>query len=82
MSKPNTIPELIDAFGGPTKFAKVIDKEPSTASEMKRSGSIRVIYWPRIVEAASEHDVEGVTFDKLTEMHQVKTSPSESETTS
>ena len=71
MSKPNTIPELIDAFGGPTKFARIIEKEPSTASEMKRNSSIRVIYWPRIVEAAPVHGVEGITFEKLTEMHQV-----------
>jgi hypothetical protein len=72
MSKPNTIPELIDAFGGPTKFAKIIGKNPSTASEMKRSGAIRVSYWPRIVEAASAHDVQGLSFEKLTKMHNIE----------
>lgn len=77
-NRPTTIPELIDAFGGPTKFAQVIDKEPSTASEMKRSSSIRVIYWPRIVEAAIHHGVEGVSFDTLTQMHQpTPTDPAE-----
>jgi hypothetical protein len=66
---PTTIPELIDAFGGPTGFAKVIDKNPSTASEMKRSAAIRVSYWPAIVAAAPEHDVPGVTLESIAQMH-------------
>jgi hypothetical protein len=71
---PRSIPELIKAFGGPSGFAKVIDKNPSTASEMKRSGSIRVGYWPRIVEAAREANIPGVSLKTIAEMH---VSPSE-----
>lgn len=66
---PTTIPELIDAFGGPTGFAKVIDKNPSTASEMKRSAAIRVSYWPAIVAAATERKVKGVTLETIAQMH-------------
>lgn len=66
---PHTIPELIDAFGGPSGFAKVIDKNPSTASEMKRSRSVRVNYWPRIVDAALEANIPGVTLEAIAEMH-------------
>lgn len=70
MSEPlKTISELIDAFGGPTEFAKVIDKNPSTASEMKRTGSIRVPYWPKIIAAAADRRIGNVTADALMRMH-------------
>jgi hypothetical protein len=71
MDTPSTVPELIDAFGGPTEFAKVIDKNPSTASEMKRSGSIRVNYWPAIVAAATRqrNPIPGVSLESIARMH-------------
>lgn len=70
MRCPDTVPELIDAFGGPTKFAvNVIGKNPSTASEMKRSGSIHVTYWPKVIAAAPEFGIVGVTPEKLMKMH-------------
>jgi hypothetical protein len=69
MSEPQTVPELIDAFGGPTAFSVVIGKNPSTASEMKRSGSIKPGYWPKIVEAAASRGIRGVTYEHLTMMH-------------
>jgi hypothetical protein len=69
MAEPKSISELIDAFGGPTEFAKVIDKIPSTASEMKRTGSIRVTYWPKIIAAASERRIKGVSAETLMRMH-------------
>jgi hypothetical protein len=69
MAEPKTISELIDAFGGPSEFAKVIDKNPSTASEMKRTGSIRVHYWPAIVAAARERGIKGVTMESLAWMN-------------
>jgi hypothetical protein len=68
MKKPKTIPELIDAFGGTSKFGTVIGKGQSTASEMKRSGSIKVEYWPLIVAAAGKSGVPNVTFESLAEM--------------
>lgn len=66
---PETVPELIDAFGGPTGFAKVIDRNPSTASEMKRSASIRVNYWEMIVDAAKAQRIPGVTLESIARMH-------------
>lgn len=71
-SAPKTVPELIDRFGGVTAFARAIKlKVPSTASEMKRSGSIRVRYWPSIVRAAAESSppIRGVTLDSIARMH-------------
>lgn len=69
MAEPKSIPELIDAFGGASEFGRIIDKIPSTASEMKRSGSIRVRYWPKIIAAASERGIEGVSYESLVQMH-------------
>ena len=72
MAQPKTIPELIDAYGGPTAFSKAIGlKNPSTASEMKRSGSIRPRYFLKIVETAPAYGIAGVDFEKLARMHQV-----------
>lgn len=65
----NSVPELIDAFGGPTAFSKIIEKRPSTASEMKRNRSIAVDYWPKIIEAAAERGIEGVTAEFLMRIH-------------
>lgn len=69
MESPRTIAELIDAFGGPSEFAKVIEKNPSTASEMKRTGAVRVNYWPLIVAAAAERGLPGVTLESIAQMH-------------
>lgn len=65
----NTICSLIDALGGPTAFGHVIGKRASTASEMKRNGSIAVGYWPKIIAAAAERGIDGVTADLLMRLH-------------
>lgn len=65
----DTIPELIDRFGGITAFSKVIEKGVSTASEMKRNRSIHVEYWPKIIGAAEQLGIEGVTADSLMHLH-------------
>lgn len=66
---PTSVPELIEAFGGPTGFARVIGKGPSTASEQKRSGSIPVEYWDLVVSAARDAGIPGVSFEALARMH-------------
>lgn len=65
----HTIGDLIDTFGGSTKFAVVIGKNPSTASEMKRRNSVPVEYWPTVIKAAKAQGVKGVTLEKLVELH-------------
>lgn len=67
--KPETVPDLINAFGGATAFSRVIDKGASTASEMKRTRSIPVYYWPRVIAAAQAHGIEGVSADFLMAIH-------------
>jgi hypothetical protein len=71
----DTVPDLIDAFGGPTAFAKIIglrSEQSSTASEMKRSGSIRVKYWPAIIQAARDRGLRGVNEAMLVRIHLTK----------
>ncbi|WP_029074393.1 carph-isopro domain-containing protein [Kaistia adipata] len=65
----NTIGDLIDAFGGNTKFAAVIGKNVSTASEMKRRDSIPIDYWPLIIQAAAERGMAGIDADRLMKLH-------------
>lgn len=66
---PETVADLIDAFGGAAAFAKVIGKGPSTASEQKRSGSIPVEYWDLVVSGAISAGIPGMTFERLARMH-------------
>ena len=71
MSKPRSIPQIIDAFGGATAFGRVIDVKPSTASEMKRRRNIPVQYWPKISGAQPVEGAE-VTYDELVAAHCLK----------
>lgn len=66
---PATVPDLIEAFGGPAKFARVIGRKPSTAGEQKRNGSIPVEYWDLIIAAAETEGIPGVTYASLARMH-------------
>jgi hypothetical protein len=63
-----SISECIDAFGGPTAFARLIQKAPSTASEMKRRGSIPLEYWPIIIDSQEGQRI-GITSDGLMRLH-------------
>lgn len=66
-----SVSDLIAAFGGPTAFARVIGKGVSTVTEMKRSGSVGVRYWPSIIAVARERGEEmaWITSETLMLMH-------------
>lgn len=65
-----TVADLIDAFGGPARFARALDlKGPSTASEMKRAGSIAVKHWPKVLAAAGDAGIRGLDYRHLVDMH-------------
>lgn len=73
---PKTISELMDAFGGPSAFARAIGLNcSSTANEMKRNGGIAVGHWPKIIAAAAERGVKGVSPDALMWMQGKKPEP-------
>lgn len=55
-----TFPEIIEAFGGASKFARAIDIPVQTALSMKRRQRIDSRYWPGIVAASAAKNVPGV----------------------
>lgn len=63
------VPSLFEKLGGPTKVARILGVGFTTASEMKRRGSIPVKYWPQLVAASQEAGIDGVTYDLLVAMH-------------
>lgn len=65
----NTIDEVFAGFSGTSAFAAAMGLNLSTASEMRRRSSIPVRYWPKLVEAARERGIEGISFDSLVAMH-------------
>ena len=65
----NTVTNLFEQLGGPTKVARILGVGFTTASEMKRRGSIPVKYWPKLVEACRADGVDSVTYERLVSMH-------------
>lgn len=77
METLNTFQDVIDAFGGPTKYADAIKIPGFHAQSMKTRDSIPPAYWVDTVSAAVERGVEGVTFEKLAELAKKKLPQSE-----
>ena len=68
--KLDTVDDVFTAFGGPTAFARALAlKGASTASEMRRRGSIPVEYWQRLVDIAPDNGARGLSYEKLVAMH-------------
>jgi len=68
----NSLRDLVDELGGTTAFAAAIQVNVSTASEMKRRGSIPVRYWPSLIAAADERGLP-LTYDTLVAIHSPNT---------
>ena len=64
-----SISTIFQNLGGPTKVARFLEVGFSTASEMRRRGSIPVKYWPKLVAACEAEGVDGITYERLVEMH-------------
>ena len=64
-----SVEDIFVALGGTGAVARLLDVGHSTASEMRRRGSIPVRYWPRLVAVAAEREVKGITNDALVHMH-------------
>lgn len=64
-----SISSIFQNLGGPTKVARILDVGFSTASEMRRRGSIPVKYWPKLVAACEAEGVSGITYERLVELH-------------
>lgn len=64
----NTIDDIFDVFGGTSAFAHVIERGQSTASEMRRRGSIPVEHWPKLIESEKGRALN-ITSDLLVTLH-------------
>ncbi|MFT0892935.1 carph-isopro domain-containing protein [Pseudochelatococcus sp. G4_1912] len=61
-----TFSSIIDAFGGYTKFAQAVGIDKlGTVSAWKTRDSIPSSYWQRVVDAASEAGIDGVSLEAL-----------------
>jgi hypothetical protein len=63
-----TFGAIIDAFGGTSAFGQAIGIPDSHARTMKARDSIPPEHWDRLVKAAIERDIEGISFKRLTEI--------------
>lgn len=62
-----TVSDIFDLWPSAAELARDIGlKRESHATVMKHRGSIPVVYWPQLIEAASRRGIEGVTFEALT----------------
>lgn len=65
----NTVEDVFLSFDGTSALASALQVKLSAASEMRRRGSIPVRYWPRLVDAARERNVDGISYDVLVHIH-------------
>jgi hypothetical protein len=64
----NSIDDLFEALGGPTKVGQIIGKRVEHAGSMKSRGSIPVRYWPSLI--VSERGKElGLSWEWLARLH-------------
>ena len=64
-----TVSDIFSALGGPSSVARILGVRPSTASEMKRRGSIPAEYWRDLVLAAERRAIRGIDAATLAEIH-------------
>lgn len=60
-----TFAQIIEAFGNSKALAVALDIPYSHARVIKTRGSIPVERWERLVRAAADRHIEGVTFEAL-----------------
>jgi hypothetical protein len=65
----SSVSTIFESLGGPTKVARILGVGFTTASEMKRRGSIPVKYWPKLVEACETEGINDVNYERLVAMH-------------
>ncbi|MEE7460643.1 hypothetical protein MFUR16E_04515 [Methylobacterium fujisawaense] len=64
-----SVMDLFEALGGTSAVARLLGVGQSTASEMKRRGSIPSEYWVGLVQKAHEAQIVGVTYEVLAFVH-------------
>lgn len=70
----NTVAEIIDKLGGSGNVARILAVGPSTASEMKRRGSIPPAYWPALLASEKGQEI-GLSAEILMNAHAKRNHP-------
>lgn len=63
-----TFTEIINEFGGPSAFAVILGTTQQNVSQMRQRNSIPSRFWPTVVEAAQEKNIQGITFETLAKL--------------
>lgn len=63
-----TFAEVVNAFGGPARFAEAIGIPAFHAQTMKTRDSIPATYWSDVVEAAKQARIKGISLELLAEI--------------
>ncbi len=71
--------DIVDDLGGAAPFAALLGIPESHARTIKARDSIPPEHWPRVVEAARERGIDGVTFEALSEMRSARFKPEPAE---
>lgn len=58
-----TIPQIIEELGGPSRLARDLGHPVATVSAWKHRGKIPARYWPDLVSLAREKSIKGVSLD-------------------
>ena len=64
-----SVEQLFDAFGKIIAFSDSVGCGYEAARQMRRRGSIPVKFWPKIIEACAEKEIEGVDYETLVRLH-------------
>jgi hypothetical protein len=64
--------DVIDAFGGPSKFAVAIGRPPSHGRTMRARNSIPAGRWLRVVDAARKYGVDGISLELLARLEAMR----------
>lgn len=67
-----TFVDIIDAFGGPARFSEAIGIEAFHGQTMKTRGSIPPAYWNRVVMAARQKRISGITLESLAKIAEAR----------
>lgn len=73
------VSDIFDALGGPATIARELRIKPSTASEMKRRGSIPAEYWAELALVAERRRHPEINANLLAALHARRNQPDMSE---
>ncbi|BAQ44369.1 hypothetical protein [Methylobacterium aquaticum] len=65
----STVSDLIAKWPSISDWARDLGLRPSHGTVIKHRGSIPVAYWPKMIAAAEQRGINGVTYEALALIH-------------